>query len=173
MDSGTWQPDWPFRVYERINTFGFHSLVEMLDSRPLVSLLDLARELGPGVAAVQLESLWLREAREPEQVDRLLCSLLIRRIRSTIPAGWSDGEDFAFNLASGYASWGCIADVVLPQSEQTHLWEFLRGLSPEPGWLPTVPHDQLTTELMRELEQALDRARDAEPDSPGALPREP
>lgn len=158
MSSGTWHEEWPFRVYERVSERGFHSLSEFIDSEPMDSLRKLARELGPGVATVQLEALWIREARERGNLSHLLGSLLIRRLRHAIPEGWATGGEFDFNLASGFATWGRVADVALPQSEQTHLWEYLRGLSAEPGWLPVVPHDELTSQLLAELDKALTRA---------------
>ena len=159
MNSSTWQEDWPLRVYERIGERGFNSLSEFIDSRPMVSLRGLAQELGPGIATVQLEALWIREAQERDNLGHLLGSLLIRRLRHAIPDGWTTGDEFDFNLASGFATWGRAADAALPQSEQTRLWEYLRGLSPETGWLPTVPYDALTRGLMIELEQALARTR--------------
>ena len=78
MNRSTWQPDWPFRAYERLEQLGFYSLSEFMDSSPMVSLVSLANELGPGIAAVQLEALWYREAEERDRVAHLLGSLLIK-----------------------------------------------------------------------------------------------
>ena len=125
----------------------------------MVPLLSLARELGPGVAAVQVESLWFREADQQGTLDHALASLLIRRIRENIPGGWASGDEFLFYLSGGFASWRYIARSVLPETEQMRLWEFIRDLAPEPGWLPTVPPDDMTTQILHELEQALLRAR--------------
>ena len=155
MRPGPWQSDWPFRIYQRVEEFGFHSLSQFIDSRPMVSLLALASELGSDVAAIQLESLWLREAEEQGRLSHVLGSLLIRRIRETIPQGWGNGDNFEFHLSRGFSAWGCVADVVLPQAAQTRLWRYLRGLSPEPGWLPVVPHDEMTGRLIGELQREL------------------
>lgn len=62
MSTQTWQSDWPFRIYSRLEAFGFHSLSEFLDSRPVDTLIAIADELGTDIAAVQLEALWYREA---------------------------------------------------------------------------------------------------------------
>ena len=134
-------------------------MTQFIDSRPMVSLLDLAEELGPDVAAIQVEGLWFREAEDQGFLDQALASLLIRCIREEIPNGWASGERFRFELAGAFASWGRVAEVVLPDPEQHRLWEFLHDLTPEPGWLPTVPYDDLTARLLDELQRALDCAR--------------
>ena len=146
------------RVYERVTALGFHSLSEFIDSRPMVSLITLARELGPGVAAVQLEGLWFREAEQQGRLHHLLGSLLIRRIRDAVPGGWTTGDPFISDLAGGWASWSSIADLALPEAEQDRVWDCLRSLSPEPGWLPVVPHDELTSIVIEAVETALQRA---------------
>lgn len=153
--SETWEKDWPTRVYERIASFGFHSLSEFMDSRPMVSLLSLADELGPDVAAVQLESLWFREAENRGRLAHTLGSLLIRYIREAIPQGWTTGDEFDSNLADGFSMWENIADLVLSDSGRERVWERLRNLSPAPGWLPVVPHDELTSYVLRTLESEL------------------
>ena len=165
MGSRTWQEDWPFRIYEILHERGFHSMTQFIDSRPMVSLLDLAEDLGHDVAAIQVEGLWFREADEQGMLDQALASLLIRRIREEIPGGWASGDKFEHHLACAFASWGCVADVVLPDPEQHRVWEFLHDLAPAPGWLPTVPYDDLTTHLLDELQRALDRSqRSTSPD---------
>ena len=158
MSEETWQQEWPMRVYERVTALGFHSLSEFIDSRPMVTLLALAGELGPNVAAVQLESLWCREAYQQGRMKQLLGSLLIRRIRGAVPDGWATGDTFVSELAGGFASWSWVAKELLSDSEQDQVWECLRGLSPEPGWLPVVPHDELTASVIEAVESALQRA---------------
>ena len=159
--STVWEPDWPFRIYERIEASGFHALSEYMASRPMCSLLDLADELGPDIAAAQLESLWFREAEERGELLALLSSLLIRRIRVAIPQGWSQGDEFDFELAGGLASWGRVAGRVLSQSQRLRVRDYLLGLSPPAGWLPVVPHDTLTTRLHAALADEVARSQGA------------
>lgn len=158
MSEATWQPEWPMRLYERIAALGFHSLSEYIDSRPMVSLIDLARELGPNVAAIQLETSWCREAYKHGRMKQLLGSLLIRQIRDAVPGGWATGDPFVSELADGFASWAWVAKELLPQAERNFVWECLRSLSPPPGWLPVVPHDELTAVVIEAVETALQRA---------------
>jgi hypothetical protein len=129
-----------------------------IESRPMDSLLSLARELGPGVAAAQLESLWFGEAYERGWIRQMLGSLLIRRIRGAIPDGWSSGDEFVSKLAGGFAAWSWIADRILSDRLQDIVWDQLRALSPPPGWLPVVPHDEYTTQLLQALDEALQAA---------------
>ena len=157
MSSATWQHDWPIRVYERVQGLGFHSLSEFIDSRPMVTLLELADELGPDIAAIQLESLWFREAEEQSRMAHALGSLFIRRIRDAIPHGWSSGDDFESELAGGFASWGRVADMALSESDQDRVWDKLKNLSPESGWLPVIPHDEMTRLVLRTIETALSK----------------
>ena len=153
--SGTWEQDWPTRVYERISERGFHSLSEFFDSRPMVSLISLADELGPNVAAVQLESLWFREAEVHGRLPQVLASLLIRYVRESIPQGWRTGDTFDSMLADAFATWENIADLVLSESARDRVWDCLRSLSPAPGWLPVVPPDALTSSLLEAIASAL------------------
>lgn len=158
MNAGTWQPDWPFRAYEALEQLGFHSLSEFMDSRPMVSLVTLADELGTDIAAIQLEELWYREAVERGRIAHLLGSLLIRRIRKAIPAGWATGEEFDSRLAQGFVSWESVADQILPDAARDQVWNWLKNLKPEAGWLPVDPHDEHTANLLGVVERALSRA---------------
>ena len=150
--SETWEPDWPTRVYECITELGFHSLAEFFDSRPMCSIISLADELGPDVAAVQLESLWFREAEAHGRLPQVLASLLIRYVRESIPQGWATGDKFDSNLADAFATWENIADLVLSESARDRVWTCLRSLSPAPGWLPVIPPDELTSSLLATIE---------------------
>ena len=150
---GTWEHDWPIRAYERINELGFNSLYEFVDSRPTASLLSLAHELGPGIAAVQLESLWFREAERTDRLSHFLGSLLIRRIRQALPQGWANDDKFEVNLAGAFATWENMADRVLSDPARGHIWDRLRSLPAPSGWLPKVPPDELTSSLLESIEK--------------------
>lgn len=154
MSTHTWQPDWPFRIYSRLEEFGFHSLSEFLDSRPTETLIVIADELGTDVAAVQLEALWYREASERGQMVRFLGSLLIRCIRRSLPNGWSSGERFEFKLAGAFASWARVVDDVLSDQERDSVYDKLCSMSPVEGWLPIYPHDHITAGLVASVEVA-------------------
>lgn len=158
MSAHTWQPDWPFRIYSRLEEAGFHSLSEFLDSRPMDSLIAIADELGTDVAAVQLEALWYREASERGQMARFLSSLLIRCIRRALPGGWSRGDRFEFKLAGAFATWARVVDEVLPAHERDAIRDELRSMSPIKGWLPAYPYDETTARLVEAVDAAFARS---------------
>ena len=159
MSTQTWQSDWPFRIYSRLEELGFHSLSEFLDSRPGDTLIAIADELGTDVAAVQLEALWYREASERGQIARFLSSLLVRCIRRALPDGWSRGDRFEFKLAGAFASWARVVDEILSDDERDAVHDALCEMSPAEGWLPVYPHDRITTALVKAIEDAFIRSR--------------
>jgi hypothetical protein len=92
-----WLGDWHARVVDRLRVRGFGSVTEFGESRPRVSLLELATELSTDdgidrsdVAAEQLLRVWRGEAQTggPGAVERFARRTLVGELCRDLPGGW-------------------------------------------------------------------------------------
>lgn len=87
-----WREKWQERLYALIRARGFLSVTDYVASRPGVTLLDLADQLGSGnVAEVQIARQWLAEAQASGAVEKCARGLLARIVRKALPKGWGKG----------------------------------------------------------------------------------
>lgn len=69
----SWADDWKTRLYERVEAKGYESVLAFAYSRPGVSVLDLAKELGPGdLNGKQVEQTMIAEAQHAGVMGRLV-----------------------------------------------------------------------------------------------------
>jgi hypothetical protein len=145
----TWTGDWHGRILERVQQRGFETVTQYVGSRPGVSLLVLADELGPGdIAAVQIESLLVEEAIRTRMVPHILRDLLVRELHYALPHGWRYplDDDSRSRVARALARWetdlqiehrlDCFDDESTFKAGQD-----LMDAEFPTGWLPEGPDD--------------------------------
>jgi hypothetical protein len=150
MKVPAWQGDWEKRVYDRVLELDFSSVTAFADSRPTASLKELARELGrdKDVAALQLERLLRREARDTGRVHRFARAALVREVHEYFPQGWMRGETLDFNRASVWAEWvSRLGEEHRAAAES--VWDRLKQHTPV-GWLPSGPDDPIILKAFHE-----------------------
>jgi hypothetical protein len=141
-----WEGNWRKRVQDRVTAKGFSSLLAWSESRPLVSYIELARELGPDdLAAVQVEELLYDEATKAgaATLHRFLRAGLARYLCEGLPpSGWDvKGTRGWSGAASGWAHWK--SEVRPAYEEQAgKIWDELVARAPH-GWRPTGIDDPL------------------------------
>ncbi len=143
MSERTWQGDWLTRIYQRVHKRGFESVTAFAETKPTATLLELAAELGEGVAAIQLEGALYSEAEKSGTFDKFARGLLARCIRQRLPMGWSDGEQLATERAGAFASWCAGVEGLIDESASDAIWDKLEGASIPTGWLPEGPDDPI------------------------------
>jgi hypothetical protein len=140
----TWSGDWHGRILERVRQRDFETATEYVSSRPGVSLVSLAEELGPDdVAAAQLRSVLLDEAERSNTVSRLLCDLLVRELRDRLPEGWKHprSDDSRFRAAAAIAAWTAEFRDLLDQGAKLAAGKAFLDAELPTGWLPEGPDD--------------------------------
>jgi hypothetical protein len=148
-----WRGDWRQRLSELLQTRGFTSVSQFADVHPLRSLVQLADDLGGGdVAAVQLETVLLDEARSTGTTERRARDLLARRL-ATLSGGWPgpaagrtrEQESQVMAALSGWVP------KTLPGLTTAHIVAIgvalLRSTELPAGWRPTGPDDPVIVEV--------------------------
>jgi len=148
-----WRGDWKARLRDLVRSRGHSSVSEYVDAHPLRSLLQLADDLGGGdVAAVQLETALIDEARTAGAVARRARDLLARTL-ATMTDGWPgpagsrtrEQESQAMDALSGWVPH------TLPELTTEHVVAFatalLRSTDLPPGWRPTGADDPVVVDL--------------------------
>jgi hypothetical protein len=143
-----WEGKWEERIYRYARGLGFQNLTDFAEARPQATFEDLARELGPDVAQVQLEVLLRGEALEGGRLKRFAMSSLVRTLREWLPEGWAVGERWDFNRARALAKWSSIVGSEY-RGEVEALREALRSTKVEKGWLPESISDALIVDLFK------------------------
>lgn len=145
----TWSGDWRDRILDRVHQRGFETVTQYVGERPGVSLLVLAKELGPDdVAAAQIRSILVEEAIRTRTVPRALRDLFVRELRESLPGGWTYPLDDASRceVAGALATWrtelkvedhlDCFDDEATFNAGQD-----LMNVELPTGWLPAGPDD--------------------------------
>lgn len=133
-----WLGDWKKRILERIAARGYQCVGGFIESKPGISLIDLANELGPDVAADQLMRMYREEAsRDAQSFTRFSRSVLSRHLRDILKEGWRLSDTFP--RAHAYGEWcGDIGEAHWPASDR--VWDALMATAPE-GWIPSGTDD--------------------------------
>ena len=164
-----WLGDWHARIAERLRVRGFGSVTEFCESRPCVSLLELATELRiddgidrSDVAAEQLLRIWRGEAQDggPGAVERFARRTLVGELRRDLPDGWradwtladSETKAAASRLALTTGRWVAYLDDKYEGAGNRVLDAMLAagrdGTIPE-GWIPANADDPVLVEIFR------------------------
>ena len=140
-------------MLDLVQVRGFTSVSEFVDAHPLRGLVQLADDLGGGdVAAVQIETVLVDEARSTRTIERRARDLLSRRL-AALSDGWPgpatrrtrDQESRAMQALSG---WG---PHTLPEITTEHVVAFATALLSSTaipsGWRPIGPDDPVIVDL--------------------------
>lgn len=141
MSEHAWHGDWLGRIYQRVLARGCTSLSEFVDARPTATLMELADELGEGVAAIQIEGALRDEAERTGTIEKFARDLLARRIRQRMAKGWNVGERFPFERAWAFASWASAMQGLINKASENAVWSFLEHADIPAGWLPEGSDD--------------------------------
>lgn len=152
-----WRGDWRARLQELVRARGYGSVSEFVDAHPLLSLVQLANDLGGGdVAAVQLETVLVDEARAADIVERRARDLLTRKL-AMLSGGWPgppsartrEEEARVMDALSGWTP------QTLPEMTADHVvalgTALLRSTTIPVGWRPTGPDDPVVVELFEQF----------------------
>ena len=155
--STTWSGDWQSRLLARLSELGFRSVHELLLNRDGVPYEDVAAELGPGFAPVQLVIVHLQSCADRGCFVDAAAECLARTLMSQLKRGWGKGIKSEYRAASALAEW--LADVshtVQTEMSRADFEAIKRALRdevrPPVGWLPNNGDDPL---IRRAFELAL------------------
>ncbi|MBK6517270.1 MAG: hypothetical protein IPM79_39875 [Polyangiaceae bacterium] len=153
--STPWSGDWQHRLNGRLGSLGFASAESFVVSRPGAAFSQLARELGPNIAPVQVEMAYLRECKAAGRMTEAAAECLARTILERFPRGWGVGGRVAYRIASCLAAWISdmkhdIAQSDLPHEALEAIADALQNThSPPAGWLPNNGQDPVIQEAFR------------------------
>jgi hypothetical protein len=145
----TWEGDWQTRINLKIKGKGYLDIRSFLKAHPGIPYTELARELGPDVAAVQLVRMQMRDAQENLALREAVMDSLVRCLRENLTDGWVQNKSQArdFQTALAYSNWAGFVkrQGELPELERTVslIWDSLLELEPSIGWAPRSASDPL------------------------------
>jgi len=88
-DERSWEGHWKGRLDKRLRERGFSSLTAFAEARPTLPLYILAEEPGKhDIAAAQVLSGLLAEAKPHKQASRFVRDVLVRLLSQSLPDGW-------------------------------------------------------------------------------------
>jgi hypothetical protein len=140
-----WLGDWYGRVKKCAQEHGFADATAFAEAHPTTSMLELAKQLAPDIAASQLEKVLIDEADGRSALERCARGLLVRRLREWLPEGWhAEWDDRP--LGSHSRRSGAFAMWSGPLGERCdeitwQVWNALIALPIPAGWLPDGPDD--------------------------------
>lgn len=149
-EGGSWQGNWPARLYERVRERGYDSLTAFAEAYPTLPLVELAKVLGEdGFSAVQVFSGLVDEAERSQQLTRLTRGQFVRELSETFPNGWPTvmDDEARFEVAMTLASWTGFTPEPL-QERTRQVTATLLATPPPPGWRPLGPDDELLRTLL-------------------------
>ncbi len=148
-----WRGDWMGRLYALVQSRGYGSVSEFVDAHPLRSLIELADDLGGGdVAAQQIQTVLVGEARAARTVERRARDLLARRL-AELEGGWpgpasSRTREQEAKAMQALAGW---APSALSEIRTEHCvafgTAFLQSTELPAGWRPTGADDPVIVDL--------------------------
>ena len=155
-----WIGDWQRRLMDRLAGLGFESAEAFVAAREGKTFEQLAKELAPDVAPVQVEMMYLRECRDAGRLLEAASECLARTIIERFPRGWGLGVRLDYRTASALAAW--ISDMMhdVEQSELDDrvlgaIADVLQKTHPPPqGWRPANGEDPV---IQRAFQIGLER----------------
>jgi len=148
-----WRGDWRQRLLDIVQARGYTSVSEFVDAHPVADLVQLADDLGRGdVAAVQIETALVDEARSTGEVERRARDLFSRRL-GALSDGWpgSVTERTADQEARATRALGGWAPHTLPEVTTEHVVALAKAMLSSTelpcGWRPTGPDDPVVVAL--------------------------
>lgn len=149
-DGGSWEGNWPARMYERVRERGYPSLTAFAEAHPTLPLVKLAQQLGRGdLNAVQVFRGLVDEAERNHRLARLVRAQFVREFYESFPDGWPAVLDDAnrSDVARALALWIGYTPVT-HEERARQVAQALMASPPPPGWRPTGPDDELLRTLI-------------------------
>jgi hypothetical protein len=154
MTQQTWHGDWEARIIGRVQERGAATVTEYTDRYPQATFLELAQQLRPGVAAIQIRSLLFDEAVRSGTFSHYAASSLVREIRRELPHGWGRGANPAFRAASAFGTWATnLGEDNLELARE--VWNRLKNEPKLEGWLPGDSSDPVLVAVLGDLNWSL------------------
>ena len=147
-------------MWSAVRRLGFDSVTDLIAERPRATYQDLARELSascdPGVrvAPVALRILQVNDAHQRGRLREAAADALVRCLREVVRGGWAVSKRAEVDALSAFSAWSstfAAPAVAMPAAHKFSqaVWEALRALPPEQGWLPADGADPLVEEAFR------------------------
>jgi hypothetical protein len=144
-----WTGDWKARVLERTRALGFENLEQLLAAREGRTFEELAKELGPLVAPIQVEMMYLSESYDSgrilESAAESLARVIIERFRRG--RGWGTGVRLEYRTVSALVDWKVsmtrdTRQVELSEEQLDAITDALtKVVQPPQGWRPKNGQD--------------------------------
>jgi hypothetical protein len=150
-----WTGNWQQRLKEKLTVLGFDTVRSFVMAREGKTFGELARELEPDVAPVQVEMLYLRESLDEGRLVEAAAECLARTVIERFPRGWGTGGRLEYRTAGVMVDW--VSDMLL-DLEQSELDEpSLKAVAaalkdtvqPPTGWLPKNGQDPLIQQAFK------------------------
>jgi hypothetical protein len=148
-----WRGDWKQRLLDLVQVRGYTSVSEFVDAHPLRGLVQLANDLGGGdVAAVQIETALVEEARSTGRLEPRARDLFCRRL-AALSDGWPGPatqrtEDQEARARRALSGWPPHTMPELTREHVVSLGKALLSSTELPrGWRPTGPDDPVVVDL--------------------------
>ncbi|MCR9208293.1 MAG: hypothetical protein NXI28_08700 [bacterium] len=142
-----WEKSWREKIYERVYNLGFENVSSFLAAHPSLPLYQVARKLGPHVAAVQLIRLSFKEVQTREDFELSARDLLSRVLRSNLRKGWKSGAHSIRMMAGARSEWLSALEFRTGfrnlRPTALAIWNELECVTPPVGWLPCDSDDRI------------------------------
>jgi hypothetical protein len=142
-----WTSDWRSIIRSRVRPHGAETFADFAQRHPQIPYVKLARLLGAGVVAAQLEMMQFEEAKAGGFLREAAKDALCRTIHRHIKRGWRVGIHSQRATAGAYAEWLTLIEfeASCPDLVSTAkaAWGALEALEPPSGWLPSGAADPL------------------------------
>ncbi len=161
-----WTGEWQRRLKDKLAARGFDTVRSLLAARESRTFGDLASELEPDVAPVQVEMLFLRESLAEGRLVEAAAECLARMVIERFPRGWGTGTRLDYRTAGLLVDWvsDMLSDIEQAELSEPHLKAVVDALKdsvqPPKGWLPKNGQDPL---IQRAFEIGLGQGDRTEP----------
>jgi hypothetical protein len=141
MTEATWAGDWRERVRQRILALGFEAPRDYGVARPRATFAELANELGPDVAPVQVESVLYEESLLGGYLLENARAALVRELLEIVPRDLKRGHALSFARSHAFAAWSSSMHEELAEAASRAWGRLVPGLSET--WVPDGPEDPI------------------------------
>lgn len=140
-----WLGDWQSKIQERVRSVGCSTVSEFLHRHQNIAYFQVARLLGPDVAAVQLAMMQFAEAKRDHKVRTAAMDALCRALHVNLKHGWNKGLHAKRMMAGSISEWLAVIEFrgLAPELRTLGeaVWAALKLSNPRIGWLPNGPDD--------------------------------
>ena len=142
MAVAAWEGDWRQRIANRLKDLAYDGVLAFVASFPDEPWFVLVRRLGDDLAAVQLETAAVDEARKTGRLREFARDALVRGLRTSLNHGWLNSPHAEHRAVGAFVAWSImLGEDLKPLAEGC--WNALTDLKPPQGWLPEMKEDKL------------------------------